>query len=150
MAIDNWVGDDDSGQIGYYAKKAGHLSILQTRTEFISIACLSVGIFLALGLMIYHSELSQTARTPLIVLMGILPLIAATRDAYAQKKAEKELAKQYRFMHRVFQNARRQLDNATSDEERREILRAVGDAALDEHAEWILVHRERPLELSKL
>ena len=150
MAIDNWIGDENNGQISYYARKSRHLSSLQSRTEFISMTCLSVGIFLALGLLIYHSELSASARTPLKVLMAILPLIAASRDAYSQKKAEKELVKQYRFMHRVFQNARRQLAIATSDEERRQILRAVGEAALDEHAEWILMHRERPLELSKL
>ncbi len=150
LAIDNWIGDDDNGQISYYAKKARHLSLLHTRTQFISVVCLSVGITLALGLMIYHADLSTAAKMPLKVLMAMLPLIAATRDAHAHKRAEKELVKQYRFMHRVFQNARRQLVNATSDEERREILRAVGDAALDEHAEWILVHRERPLEFSKL
>ena len=31
-----------------------------------------------------------------------------------------------------------------------DILRALGEAALDEHAEWILMHRERPLEQTKL
>jgi hypothetical protein len=87
---------------------------------------------------------------PLQVLMAILPLIAATRGALAQKKAEKELVKQYRFMHRIFSNARRQLTVAETDDERREILKAVGQAALDEHAEWILIHRERPLELGRL
>jgi hypothetical protein len=82
--------------------------------------------------------------------MGILPLIAATRDAYAHKKAEKELIKQYRFMHRVFRNAQQKLAIAETDAERREILLALGEAALDEHAEWILMHRERPLEMGRL
>ncbi len=150
MTLEQWVGNETSGQISYYSRKSRRLSTLQNRTEFISMTCLSVGLFLALGLLVYHAELSASARTPLKVLMAILPLIAATRDAYSQKKAEKELVKQYRFMNRVFQNARRQLDVASSDEERRLILRAVGEAALDEHAEWILMHRERPLELSKL
>ena len=49
-------------------------------------------------------------------------------------------------MGRIFSNARRKLDSARSDVERRAVLRALGDAALDEHAEWIMVHRERPLE----
>ncbi|MCP4303112.1 MAG: hypothetical protein GY783_21220, partial [Gammaproteobacteria bacterium] len=54
--------------------------------------------------------------------------------------------KQYQFMHRLYKNAKLQLDVARMDAERREVLRALGEAALDEHAEWILMHRERPLE----
>jgi hypothetical protein len=49
--------------------------------------------------------------------MGILPLITATRDAYAHKKSEKELIKQYRFMYRVFRNARLMLNRTDTDED---------------------------------
>ena len=81
--------------------------------------------------------------------MGGFPLIAAIREAYAHKKADKELIKQYRFMHRLFSNARERLDETTTDDQKRAILRALGEAALDEHAEWILMHRERPLEQTR-
>jgi hypothetical protein len=84
------------------------------------------------------------------VLMGILPLIAAAQGAYAQKRAEKELIKQYLFMARIFRNARRRLVEAASEGARRQILKALGDAALEEHAQWILIHRERPLERARL
>jgi hypothetical protein len=57
--------------------------------------------------------------------MGALSLVAAVREAYAYRKADKELVKQYRFMHRIYRNAR---------------------AALEEHAEWALMHRDRPIE----
>ena len=89
---------------------------------------------------------SDAWRNVLIVIMGSMPLIVAIRQAYSHKKADKELIKQYQFMHQIFLNARRRLAGATSDSERRKILKALGDAALDEHAEWILMHRERPLE----
>ena len=75
-----------------------------------------------------------------------LPLIAGVRDAYSHKKAERELIKQYRFMSKVLANARRLLDSSPDLAFRRRILMAVGNAALEEHAEWILMHRERPLE----
>ncbi|MGH8494573.1 MAG: hypothetical protein ACREVN_00380 [Gammaproteobacteria bacterium] len=42
------------------------------------------------------------------------------------------------------------MTTARTDLEKRQILHALGDAALDEHAEWILMHRERPLEHGKL
>ena len=82
--------------------------------------------------------------------MGIFPLIAGIRDAYSHKKAEKELIKQYRFMGGILSNARRLLDSTNNPQFRRSVLRALGNAALEEDAEWILMHRERPLEHSGL
>ena len=150
VVIDEWIGDERSGQLGYYEKNADKRASLHALTEHIGILCLFGGILVAAALAVLHSWLEPSVRDPLIMLMGFLPLIAAVRDAYAHKKADKELIKQYRFMHRIFSNARRKIDVATSDREKREILRALGDAALDEHAEWILIHRERPLEIGKL
>jgi len=92
--------------------------------------------------------MSETQKTTLLVLMGIFPLIAGIRDAYSYKKAEKELIKQYRFMSGVLANARRLLDSSDDPNFRRRVLRALGTAALEEGAEWILMHRERPLEHS--
>lgn len=150
QAARTWIGDERDGQIGYYSRKGLQYSTLQSRTEFIGMSCVSIGITVALGLLLYQRELSANAQTVLSVLMAILPLIAATRNSYSEKKAEKELVRQYKFMHRVFRSGRRQLMAAANDQERREILRAVGEAALEEHAEWILMHRERPIEFSKL
>ena len=96
--------------------------------------------------MVAGADISDLQRNWLLVLMGIFPLIAGVRDAYSHKKAEKELIKQYHFMHGVFANARRLLDDSDDPEFRRRVLRALGNAALEEDAEWILMHRERPLE----
>ncbi len=100
----------------------------------------------AVILALFHNAVSDDWRNVLIVLMGSMPLLVAVRQAYSHKKADRELIKQYQFMHQIFLNARRRLDAATSTAERRKILKALGEAALDEHAEWILIHRERPLE----
>jgi hypothetical protein len=86
----------------------------------------------------------------MLVLMGALPLIAAVRDAYAHKKAEKELIRQYDFMGRIFRNASKLLHESTDLGLKRRVLRALGEAALEEGAEWLLTHRERPLEYSTL
>jgi hypothetical protein len=92
----------------------------------------------------------QNQHQVLLVLMGVLPLFAAIRSAYSHQKADKELIKQYRFMNRVFSNAHRLLSNTQNIEKKQQILRALGNAALEEHAEWILMHRERPLEHGRL
>ena len=78
--------------------------------------------------------------------MASVSIVAAVREAYAYRKADKELIKQYRFMCRIFAGARSALDRTRDPGEQREILRALGEAALAEHAEWTLMHRERPLE----
>ena len=116
----------------------------------LAMASLGGGILVAIVLALFGWQFDDNVRDPLIVAMGVLPLLAAVREAYAHKTAEKELIKQYQFMHRIFFNAKRRLDAAKSSSEKRDILKALGNAALDEHAEWILIHRERPLEHTKL
>ena len=64
----------------------------------------------------------------------------------AKSTAESELIKQYEFMHRIFRNAHARLAEAQTDDERRRLLKILGDAALEEHAEWILMHRERAID----
>jgi hypothetical protein len=152
FAIEEWVGSEPNGtgQLGYYPRKAAERTRLSSLTERIGHTCLWLGIGVTLVLAFFDQRLDGGIYTLLIILMGILPLVAAVREAYAQKRAEKELIKQYLFMVRIFSNARRQLDRAPDDARRREILKALGNAALDEHAEWILMHRERPLEHGKL
>jgi hypothetical protein len=82
--------------------------------------------------------------------MGVLPLVAGVWDAYSHKKAEKELIKQYGFMSGVFKKASDLLQQSDELQFRRRVLRALGQAALDEGAEWLLIHRERPLEHGRL
>jgi len=147
FVIDHWIGSDDrpGGQLNYYRDKAKLRSRMHVVTESVTIACLWAGIGLAVALAFFSQAVSDL-RHPFIVLMGVLPLIAGVAEIYTQRKADRELTKQYVFMQHVFANARRRIAEAGSDAERREVLQGLGDAALSEHAEWILVHRERQPE----
>jgi hypothetical protein len=73
-------------------------------------------------------------------------LLIGVRKSFAKSTAESELIKQYDFMHRMFSNAWRRIDAANHDDERRRILKILGDASLEEHAQWILMHRERSID----
>ena len=150
--IEQWVGDESSktGQLSYYRHKELEKAKRYQTTTYVSRATLWVGILIALALAVAGTDMSDDQRHFLLVLMGIFPLIAGIRDAYSHKKAEKELIKQYRFMSGILANARRLLDSSTDVSFRRGVLRALGNAALEEDAEWILMHRERPLEHSGL
>jgi hypothetical protein len=148
--IEQWVGDESgqTGQLAYYHRKELEKATRYKRTTNLGRVALWVGVITAIVLAITGTDISDTQRNLLLVLMGILPLIAGVRDAYSHKRAEKELIKQYRFMGGILTNARRLLDGSDDPEFRRRVLRALGNAALEEDAEWILMHRERPLEHS--
>ena len=148
--VEQWVGDKEgkSGQLSYYKRKELEKASRFKRTTNLGRVTLWAGILIALSLAVFGSDMSDFQRHLLLVLMGIFPLIAGIRDAYSHKKAEKELIKQYRFMSGILANARRLLDSSDDIQFRRRVLRALGNAALEEDAEWILMHRERPLEHS--
>lgn len=147
---DRWVGQatPGDGQLAYYESKALHRSRTYRRTVLLGSMALWVGVSMAAFLGQFATRLNDQQAFALVLMMGVLPLIAGVRDAYSHKKADKELIKQYQFMAKIFSNARRLLDNSDDPAFRRRVLRAVGAAALEEHAEWLLMHRERPLERS--
>ena len=148
--IAQWVGEErGSGQLGYYARKEQQNLLNHRRTSFLGNACLWTGVAIAALLALHGSQLNDTLGNVLLVLMGVLPLVAGVRDAYSHKRAERELINQYRFMRRVFANAYKLLANSADAGFQRRVLKALGEAALEEGAEWILVHRERPLEHGK-
>jgi hypothetical protein len=147
FSIDHWIGTaEEPGQLDYYHVKAKQRSQVNRLTDALTLLCLWSGIFVAVCLAFFIDAIGQAWHSPFITLMGILPLIAGVAEAYTQRKADRELTKQFMFMAHVFANARRRLDEATTADERRDVLRGLGDAALTEHAEWILVHRERQPE----
>ena len=146
--IEQWVGDESSetGQLSYYRRKEMEKAARFKRTTYLGRIALWAGVLIAVVLAVWGMDITDFQRNLLLVLMGVFPLIAGVRDAYSHKKAEKELIKQYRFMSGILSNARRLLDSSDDPKFRRRVLRALGNAALEEDAEWILMHRERPLE----
>jgi hypothetical protein len=150
--IEQWVGDEsgETGQLSYYRRKEMEKAKRYKRTTYVGKITLWAGVLTAVVLAVAGMDMPEYQRNLLLVLMGVFPLIAGVRDAYSHKKAEKELIKQYRFMSGILSNARRLLDSSDDPNFRRRVLRALGNAALEEDAEWILMHRERPLEHSGL
>jgi len=146
--IDSWIGDQQNrtGQLGYYSVKSTRNEVTYRKTQRLGAACLWTGISLAVALLVLGDKLSDEQREVVLILMGLLPLIAGVREAMSNKKAEKELIKQYQFMEKIFGNARQLIEERSDPEFQRRVLKALGEAALGEGAEWILMHRERPIE----
>ena len=149
--IGEWIGAPGAdGQLDYYINTAAKRAVQHQRTQVLAMTCLWTGIGLSLVLAVFARLIDGQLQNLMVAAMGLLSMTAAVHEAYAYKKADKELIKQYRFMARIFGAAQRRLAQCRNDDEQRQILRTLGEAALAEHAEWTLMHRERPLEHSRL
>jgi hypothetical protein len=140
--IADWIGEPDgNGQLGYYARQARARERRHRRTRTFALGCVWSAIGIGLLLAALPGEIEGRLRDGMVTAMGFLSLVAAVLEAYSWRKADQELVRRYRFMHRIYGNAHRALDEATSAREQRGILCALGEAALEEHAEWALMQR---------
>jgi hypothetical protein len=143
FAIRTWIGEDDGGQLGYYRRKGIEKILRQRFTDRMASIVLWVS-FAAFALFVFATtEIADMVRDPLVVFMGVLLLVVGVRQSYVFSIADAELIKQYEFMFRAFSKARQRIDASKNDNERRRVLKVLGEAALEEHAEWILMYRER-------
>lgn len=149
--IGEWIGTPRSGgQLGYYSASALRRARLHRRAELLGLVCVVLGVGISVVLAIFARQFDAHLKHNLVSVMGFLSVAAAVHEAYMHKKADKELIRQYQFMQRIFGAAQRLLDGGVEVEEKRRILQALGEAALTEHAEWTLMHRERPLPHSRI
>lgn len=141
--IREWIGAEDSGQLGYFGRKARERRRRHRWTERMGSAVLWASVAAVVMLMFAPEDVAGIARDPVITAMALLLLAFGVRQSYSYSTADAELTRQYEFMNRIFANAHRRIVQSDDDRERRRVLKALGDAALEEHSEWILMHRER-------
>ncbi|MBT8097376.1 MAG: hypothetical protein HKN35_00045 [Woeseia sp.] len=147
FAIGEWIGKvGGGGQLAYFATKTAEKIRRNRFTERLGQFSLLTSVAVVIVFVTIGTLMPASWSDPLMLIMGTTLLIYGIRQGYGYATAEKELIKQYEFMLRLFHNARRRLDNADDAREQRLILRALGGSALDEHAEWLLMHRERVID----
>jgi hypothetical protein len=84
-----------------------------------------------------------------ILVLGMLPALAAAAGAYGEFMAYSAQAKRYEWMAALFARAFKRLDELVKDKKfdrARQLLFHLGKEALAENGNWVLLHRERPLE----
>jgi Flp pilus assembly protein TadB len=148
--IERWIGSDTNGQLGYFAKKTRDVLRRKRITERLGKASLLSGVAVVFVFLIARDALPVEVRALLMIAMGTLLLIYAIRHSYSSSIAEKELLRQFEFMLRVFRDSHRRIESASTAQEKRQILLALGGSALDEQAGWILTHRERSIDSAEL
>jgi hypothetical protein len=155
FAMRNWVGTTREGgsrsqQLHYYWQAGRRKAAFASFAEHVAGGSVIVGFLVAcilageelLGRGLFKSEL--------LFSMGFFSLVGGVIEALVQKTADRELQRQYAYMYEVFQAARDRLMGARSDDDRRTVLALLGRAALAEHAAWLLIHRDRPIDRSRI
>ena len=147
FSIQEWVGSNTTGQLGYYKRKASEKVQRYELTEKLGKLSLVVNVVTVFTFLLVGRLLPDLAQSLLHVLMGSTLLLYAVRQGYTYAVGTKELIKQFEFMYRIFDNAYQRLLLAEGDvEKQRLILLALGQSALDEHSDWTLMNRERSLD----
>ena len=150
FTLREWLGTEESGQLAYFRRKRGERVERFRRTERMAKILFWIGFAVILLFIMVSAEWEDVLRDPVVVLMGVMLLLVGVRQSYGFSVGDEELIKQYAFMHRIFSNARRRIDAADNDDEKRRILHLLGEAALGEHAQWIMMRRDRSIEQSEI
>jgi hypothetical protein len=142
LLLKHWV----ENQYAYFSKVAQRDQLKFQRIKQVSYAFFLVGI--AMGVI----KVFLAADHLILIAVGISVVIAALLFGYAKSRALSEHAKQYGRMSIIFANAKRHLEElmkARRSAEAAALLEELGKEALVENGDWVLLHRERPLQVPK-
>ena len=140
LCLQHWVQDQQS----YYERKAIDRERRQRLTGAFNMSCFVLLIAAAVILAVRTEIVGAVPGDILIALMGLLPFAIAARQNQAFRMAESEMLAHFQHYVRIFKNAQNLMAKAPNLLVRKDILRAVGEAALEENGQWILRQRERP------
>lgn len=154
LVIDRWV----RAQYDFFTRAERrddhHLETLEKRARvFARLSFAGVVAFVILStLELFEAgpELDEAQHHMIVVAIAVLAAAAAMIHGYIEKLALAAQVKRYQRMRRLFQSALRLLDDgrtAGRPADARTILRELGREALEENADWVMLHRDRPLEL---
>lgn len=107
---------------------------------------------LALGFVLSVIQLFMAPNHVLWVAVGLSAVAAGMLHTYTDKRAFVQHSKQYQRMGNLFNRADLHLDTlllAREHHEAREFLGELGREALIENGDWILTHRDRPIDVPK-
>jgi len=151
----NWVADQVNlelvkrywvdNQRRYFQKRAEKSRKRHRNAKRAANALFVLGLITGLFLLPFSHE--PWLEKILIILMVLFPAMGAAAGGYSEKMGFDFHAKQFETMERIFTRAKEALK--AEPERSKEILRELGKAALEENSDWVMLHRERPVELPK-
>jgi hypothetical protein len=158
LVVERWVGH----QADYFLENAPQNQTtvknrhLAATVLFVLGIALSVVLFFLHYLNMEHFKSEAHGYPPwlhyFIVSVGMLPAFAAAIGGYTEKMALSAQAKRYHWMSGIFSRAKTGLDRLLSgddanQEEIKKLIFELGKEALEENADWLIIKRDRKLEM---
>lgn len=149
-----WVRD----QVNYFHRSTERNEEKLSKMELLVRTCVWLVVLIGLGILVaallilckcWHPPDDEWVRWPIIALDCFLGAGALLHHA-TQQQAYAEHIKQFRRMETVFRRAEQTIDEKlkiSDTKAAQECLIRLGQEALSENGDWVLLHRERPLEL---
>lgn len=140
---DNWIED----QREYFTSSGPKNERLHHRCALLSRFFFWLGLALGVVLLLVHLRTHHLNHL-LAVLVFVSVAAAALCHEYGEKNAFEIQAKRYDWMRSFFKTAKAHMDQmieAKDIEESQQLVLELGREALQENAEWLLQHRQRPI-----
>lgn len=139
-----WV----EGQVAYYRKTSKKFLHFSKRIDRVALGFYLFSILLGCFFLFLGDKVQFLERYGSFW-VGLGPFVLAFIGYYQNKTAWSEHAEAYTSTGRIFAIALDRLNNTRDLHKQQELLLKLGQEALQEHSEWILVHRKRPPEPMK-
>ena len=147
-----WIKD----QLQYYVRSAHYEERAAHRATLWANVFIIVGILLALGQVVMQGvdnpDFTKQPNHWLLVAVALSPIFAGLFVGYAEKRAHHDHARQYERMALLFAQAKERMEELMSKnrfDRGVELIEELGKEALAENGDWVLVHRDRPIEAPK-
>jgi hypothetical protein len=154
--VEDWA----QGQYHYFGRTQRRLHAvlkkLERRTDWLLVVSVLAGVavfvstFRLLPWISTMREQHPVTHTLAVALIGLSTAAAALIHGYAEQRALSVQVKRYERMHALFGTALRVLEapmKAGDWDTARSVLGELGREALEENADWVMLHRDRPIEL---
>ena len=144
FVIDEWIGNERSGQLGYYGRKIGERLVRHHATQRVAQLGLWATMIALAALVFVGAGLAEEVRTPVVYLMGCVLLLVGVRQSVPRASPRARSSSSTSSC--GGSSPTRGGSTRARRRRRAAVLKMLGDAALEEHAEWILMHRERSID----
>jgi hypothetical protein len=153
LVLRYWI----EAQSDYFTRAARRDDMFHSRLLKWATRLVRVGVIVAAGLLVFQLMVSMkwlhenpSVKAVAITVTTLAMVAAALAHNYAEKRALAEHAKHYARMSGIFANAKAPLADFINKEDyegAKELLRELGAEALQESGDWVILHRERPLDV---
>lgn len=152
LVYTHWIKDQEN----YFTKCANRQHKKLERLEHYANFLYGSGLLVSIIAIVFwdYLEHDKTLHHALIVFMGFTPIVAALWINYAEKISLHAQSKQYARFAVIFNRARKIFESLNENNEanqlqKKKLIKELGKEALIENGDWVLMRRERPIEIPK-